>query len=74
MTCPNCKKKLTSVIRYFSEQQSIELDDNGEVVETGPVHNDGIEDVACGNCLQSLEGSEIAVIQDLVVRLTQSEN
>ena len=69
MTCPHCQKKLRSVIKYFAEHQAIELNDHGEITETGPKHNDGTEDIACGHCLQSLTDSDVGEIRLLLGRL-----
>ncbi len=72
MKCPHCQKQLMSVIKFFSEHQAIELDERGEVIETGPVHHDGIEDIACGACLKSLNQSPVLEINGLVERVCQS--
>ncbi len=54
MTCPHCQQVLSSVIKYFSEHQALQLDERGKIIEAGPVHRDGVEDVACGHCLKTL--------------------
>ena len=55
MECPHCDQVLKSVVMYFSGHQSIELNEQGEVGEFGPRHDDWVEDVACGSCLESLD-------------------
>ena len=67
--CPHCQNKLRSVIEYFSEHQAIELNEHGEIAETGPIHNDGLEDIACGFCLKSLTDSDVGEIRLLLDRL-----
>ncbi len=71
MTCPHCQNKLISVIKYFSEHQVIELNEQGEIAETGPRHCDGLEDIACGDCLKSLTDSEVREIQLLFDLVSQ---
>ena len=70
MKCPFCQNTLRSVIRYFSQHQAIDLDNRGEIKEMGPKHDDGIENISCGHCQQSLTDSPVPEIQGLVQRLS----
>ena len=63
MTCTHCQNKLRSVIKYFSEHLVIELNKHGEIAETGPRQNDGVEDIACGHCLKSFTDSDVGEIR-----------
>lgn len=71
MTCPHCQNQLQSVIKYFAEHQTIELDQQGEIAAIGPRHHDGLDDIACGHCLKSLTDSNVREIRLLLELLSE---
>ena len=55
MTCPHCKKEITSVYVYSTCHQTARISTDGKILELAQPELEETTDIACPQCLKSLK-------------------